>query len=93
MLNFCIFSNADNKETMLNLSEGNIKKIITCNHSNIDEYVLGFIDRKEYLNFDMTYIVDISVSNEVYKKIEIALKRGVNFKLLDCHQLSLNLKK
>ncbi|PBG25662.1 hypothetical protein BGU81_12680 [Clostridioides difficile] len=93
MLNFCIFSNADNKESMLNLSEGNIKKIITCNYSNIDEYVLDFINRKEYLNFDMTYIIGLSVSNEVYKKIEIVLKRGANFKLLDCHQSSLNIKK
>ncbi|MCC0726762.1 radical SAM protein [Clostridioides sp. ZZV14-6045] len=93
----CLFKHTDmdgeSSEIVLGLNNINVLKSVGCDYSNVDKLVLDFINKKEYLNFDKTYIVDISVSNEVAKKIEEVVKEGAKFKLIDHHKTALDLNK
>ncbi|MFJ1464397.1 radical SAM protein [Clostridioides difficile] len=93
----CLFKHIDmdgeSSEIVLGLNNINVLKSVGCDYSNVDKLVLDFINKKEYLNFDMTYIVDISVSNEVAKKIDEVVKEGAKFKLIDHHKTALDLNK
>ncbi|MCC0671409.1 hypothetical protein IC216_05355 [Clostridioides sp. ES-S-0145-01] len=90
----CLFKHIDmdgeSSEIVLELNNINVLKSVGCDYSNVDKLVLDFINKKEYLNFDMTYIVDISVSNEVAKKIDEVVKEGAKFKLIDHHKTALD---
>ncbi|MGZ9868249.1 DHH family phosphoesterase [Priestia endophytica] len=57
-----------------------------CDYNNINEKVINFLDRKDYINCDTVLITDISINEEVAERLEEELYNQVNFlKLIDHH--------
>jgi len=68
-----------------------------CNYEDINQKVTDYICNQEYLNFDFTYITDISVHNHVAQLIENEELSTFNLRdkvqLLDHHPTALELNK
>ncbi len=63
-----------------------------CDYHNINEKIKSFIDNKEYFDYDIIYITDISVGEDVAKMID-SLCLFECFRLLDHHETALWLNK
>lgn len=76
--------------------ENNID-ITYCDYNNVNEIIKGFIQNKEYKNYDYVYITDISVNKEVAELIcnthpdnfKDGFNLGEMFQLLDHHPTAL----
>lgn len=72
-----------------------------CDYDNINDKVRIYIDNKKYLNFDHTYITDISINKEIAdlientqpKEFEYGFKLNKDFTLIDHHPTALFLNK
>lgn len=72
-----------------------------CNYNDINEKVKEYINNKKYLDYDITYITDISISKDLAeyitnyhpKEYKEGFNLSENFMLYDHHPTALNLNK
>ncbi|WP_252251210.1 DHHA1 domain-containing protein [Clostridium sp. VAP52] len=64
------------------------------NYDNVNERIKGFFNSKELEEYNIVYITDISVNNEVAELIESKINQiGIKVRLLDHHPTALELNK
>ena len=72
------------------IKEGNVEFI---NYNELEERLSKYINEQEYINYEQTYITDLSVSEELGNKINTLVKEGKhNFIWVDHHKTSLYAK-
>lgn len=74
--------------TKLAFPEANV---MYCGYHNVDERVKDFVQSKEYEKYDLVFITDISVSEEVEKLINEHEGLTRKLKLLDHHATAMHL--
>jgi oligoribonuclease NrnB/cAMP/cGMP phosphodiesterase (DHH superfamily) len=68
---------------------GDRVKVVHCSNDTVNNKIQKFMDKKEYENYDLVFIADISVNEELAKQIDNLIRDKVF--LFDHHQTALNL--
>ena len=61
-------------------------------YTNVEERINKYLDNKEYLQYDETYITDLSLSKEISNRIDKITDKVHAFKWVDHHESSLYAK-
>ena len=68
--------------------------VINCNYDNINNNVMEYFNNKEYKNYDVTYITDISITDDNAKIIDNIIKEeNIKVLLFDHHKTAKHLSK
>ena len=79
----------ENVMTYQDLEYNNVEFL---DYSNVEERINKYLDNKEYLQYDETYITDLSLSKELSNKINQIADISNVFKWVDHHESSLYAK-